>query len=155
MNLGIKVKLVGSVRMESFTSFLTRGERDAVLRKIGAILKRLTVDNLGFTGPGRPSQWAPLSPRYAKRVKRPEATLDLTGDLLRSLRVGSPDGEGIDVYTDNVYAEAHQNGNPARNLPARPFFPILPDGSPTARTQNILETTAALEIQRQMRELVK
>jgi phage gpG-like protein len=151
MDLGITVKLSGSPRINSFASFLTRGERDAILRKVGAKLKFLTVQNFGFNGTNRPSQWAPLSPRYSKRVKRSIATLELSGDLFRSLRVGEPDGNSITVSTDNKYAAAHQNGN--ERLPARPFFPITPDGSATPYAQRVLETTAALEMQAQMRRL--
>lgn len=151
MIAGITVKLSGSPRMQGFASFLTRNERDAILRKVGAKLKYLTVQNFGYAGTDRPSQWSLLSPRYAKRVKRSVATLELSGELLRSLRVSPPDGNSITVYTDNEYAEVHQKGS--RHIPARPFFPINSDGSATARTQRILETTAALEMQAQMRRV--
>lgn len=151
MDLGITVKLVGSPRMNAFASFLTRGERDAILRKLGAKLKFLTVQNFGFSGTNRSSTWSPLSPLYAKRVKRSVATLELSGDLFRSLRVSAPDGNSITVSTDSPYAETHQKGY--KHVPARPYFPILPDGSATPYAQRVLETTAAFEMQAQMRRL--
>lgn len=150
MNLGITVKISGSINIERKASFLSQGGKDRILRALGAKLKYLTVQNFGATGTDRPSEWAPLSPHYAKRVKRPIATLELSGALLRSLRVSSPEGNSISVYTDSPYAEAHQKGN--RNLLARPFFPVLPDGSATPRAQAILDTTAVQEIEKLIRE---
>lgn len=151
MNVKVTVNLSGSRSMQRFTSFLNPGERDSVLRKIGAKLKYLTILNFGFSGRNRPVNWKPLSPSYAKRVKRSVATLDLSGDLMRSIRVSAPDGNSITVSTDNEYAAAQQNGN--ARLPARPFFPITSTGELTPYARRVLETTAALEIQRLMRKL--
>lgn len=137
--------------MERFASFLTYGERNEILRALGAKFKFLTVRNFGYSGNSRPVPWKPLSKPYAKRVKRDVATLELSGELFRSLRVSPPDGRSIDVFTDNIYAEAQQNGN--KNLPARPFMPINPDGSAIPYAQRVLETTAALTLQSQMRRL--
>ncbi len=151
METNVTVKIVGNSGTTRFASFLTDNERNEVLRKIGAKLKFLTVQNFGYTGSNRPSQWAPLSEKYAKRVKRSVATMDLTGKLMRSLRVSAPDGNSITVSSDTPYDEAQQNGN--SRLPARPFFPINHDGSATPYAQRVLETTAKLAIQEQMRRL--
>ncbi len=155
MNIPIKIKLVGSQSMMRYATFLTDSERQSILRKVGAKFKYLAVQNFGYSGTDRPSPWKPLSKDYAKRVKRSTATLDLSGELLRSIRVSPPTNTSIEVYTNNTYAEAHQNGRPAGNLPKRPFFPIDSAGNATARAQRILETTAALELQRLMRQHVK
>lgn len=138
--------------MQRKIGFLSQGGKDRILRALGAKFKYLTVQNFGFTGTDRTSPWAPLTKPYAKRVKRTVATLDLTGRLFRSLRVSPPEGNSITVSSDTAYDAAHQYGNPKGNLPARPFFPVLPNGEAMPRTQRILENTASLEIQKLIRE---
>ncbi len=153
MNLPIKVKLSGSQSMLRYGSFLTTNERNVILQDLGAKLKYLTIQNFGFTGTDRPTAWPRLSPKYANRVKRTEATLEKSGDLLRSLRVGQPDGNSISVSTDSEYAEVHQRG--FGNTPPRPFFPVTRSGDLTPRAQRILDTTAAQSLQRLMKGHVK
>lgn len=139
--------------MSRYISFLTRSERDSILRRVGAKLKWLTVQNFGISGTGRPSAWKPLSKRYAKRVGRETATLEASGELMRSLRVGQPNGESITVYSDDPKAGYHQFGE--GHNPLRPFFPITTDGQLTVRARNILENEAALEVQRLMRGQIR
>lgn len=102
--------------------------------------------------------WAKLKAEGAKTKlevfgNRPHEILRDTSILLNSLSPGQlgggdgnlsyrpPSGDGGDqqvfqtlangviVGTTVPYAEAHQNGDPARNLPARPFLPVgqVPD----------------------------
>lgn len=153
MNLTIKVKLSGSEREKLRARLLTEGQRNQILRDVGAKFKLFTLQNFGATGTDRPEEWAPLSPKYAKRVKRSYATLDLKGSLFRSFTVGQPDGTSITVSSNSPYAEAHQEGN--EHLPARPFFPITSAGELTGHAQRVLETTAALSLQRLMRSGIR
>lgn len=132
---------------------IDRSARDSILRKMGATLKRDTVANFGLSGTDRPSPWKPLSKRYAKRVGRTAATLEVTGSLMRSLRIGQSDGEAITVYTDDPKAAYHQFGE--GNNPLRPFFPITPEGQLTPRARNRIETAAQLETQRILRTQIK
>lgn len=153
MNLVIRVKLSGSEREKLRAQLLTEAQRNLILKDVGAKFKYLTLQNFGVTGTDRPTEWAPLSEDYAKRVKRSYATMDLKGDLFRSFRVGQPDGTSITVSTSISYAEAQQYGTD--RMPPRPFFPITADGGLTNHAQNVLETTASLSLQRIMRGGVK
>lgn len=100
-------------------------------------------NNFGFAGEDRPAAWPELSPRYAKRhhggVTVP--TLILSGELEQSIQVESQP-EYAEVFTENEYAIAHQEGND-RGLPARPFFPMDEAGSPTNYAES--EVMAAIE----------
>lgn len=149
--VSIKVRLIDGP--SSANRIFDRSARDSILRKMGAALKLDTVSNFGITGTDRPSPWKPLSKRYAKRVGRTHATLDLTGALMRSLRVGQPDGDSITVSTDDPKAAYHQNGE--GNNPLRPFFPLLPSGQLTPRAMRRVETAAQLETQRILRAQIK
>lgn len=97
----------------------------------GAMASRLhdiVLKNIGDTGIDRPNAWAPLSKRYAKRVKRSHATLRVSGDLIRSIRSAADWSHG-EVWQDDSsveYGPAHQFGE--GHMPLRPFFPIVGDG---------------------------
>lgn len=56
-------------------------------------------------------------------------------------------GGGVIIVGTNVpYAESHQEGDPSRNLPARPFMPPTADAIPDVWWQNWLDAgTRALE----------
>jgi len=145
----IKVRLIDGPSLAN--RVIDRSARDAILRRLGAKFKFLTIQNFGNSGTDRPSPWKTLTKRYSKRVGRTNATLDLTGELMRSIRVSQPNGESITVYTDDKKSESHQFGSTNQNIPARPFFPIDGNGNPTPRGMRILETTAQLEAQRILR----
>lgn len=87
----------------------------------------VAYNNFGFKGEDRPSVWPALSYDYAKvfhngnRIPK----LQLTGDLQESIQIQESTGDGALVHTDNPYALDHQEGVPERNLPARPFFPMI------------------------------
>ena len=72
-------------------------------------------------GEYRPSEWSPLSAKYAKRVKRPYATMKLTGTMESTIKSGSDEDAGY-VTCGTEYAGAHQYGE--GKMPERPFFPI-------------------------------
>src|SRR5574343_197752 len=73
-------------------------------------LVRITKENMGDSGIDRPHEWEKLSKRYAKRLKRPHATLVLDGTLRDSVKRDDPSGNSIQVGSDVVYASAHQYG---------------------------------------------
>lgn len=86
----------------------------------------MTLSNFGIAGADRPRYWPPLSPAYAKKVGREVATLYVSGRLK-----GAVHQEGNTVSVSNAdapYALAHQFGSRKANLPARPYFPIKPNG---------------------------
>lgn len=118
----------------------------SVLRAMGAKLSFLTYQNFGFSGKDRPEPWRRLTAKYAKRVKRDSATLDLKGRLLRSLRLGQPQGNRITVTADCEYASFHQFGNPKNNLPRRAFFPVTLSGQLTPFAQRQISQAAVNEI---------
>ena len=82
----------------------------------------------GNAGQDRPIEWENLrSKKYAKRVGRTHATLELDGDLRSSVWV-LPDAEDAAIVeTSHFYAGTHQFGDPSRNIAERPFFPIIGD----------------------------
>jgi phage gpG-like protein len=114
---------------------------------MGAEFKFICVQNLGEDGIDRPSEWSDLSSKYAKRVGREYATLDLTGNLLRSIRMETFDDHST-VYVnmdDCPYAARHQFGD--EKMPKRPFFPIDENGeiTPYARQRVIDAAHEALD----------
>lgn len=83
----------------------------------------MTLANFGIAGADRPKPWVPLSPAYAKKVKRQIATLVVSGTLKNAVHV--TDKNRVEIENQDVpYAMAHQYGYATRNLPARPYFPI-------------------------------
>lgn len=120
--------------------------RRRVLQAIGARLILETRRNFGPSGVSRPEPWKPLSPKYAKRVKRPYATLDLTGKLFASFRMSVGTDE-VSCFTTGVpYAARHQWGS--GTLPARPYWPIDQQGKLTEYAQRAVTTAASLELQK-------
>ena len=83
-------------------------------------------------GEDRPISWIGLGKgvpgsKYAKKVGREVATLELDGELAASVWPVGEMEEYATVSTTNQYASAHQWGE--GNQPPRPFFPITgPEG---------------------------
>ena len=103
----------------------------------------ITRNNFGMSGEDRPTEWPPLSERYAKKVDRDYATLFVSGDLEASINWSAANQEYSEVWSDSPLATVHQWGE--GRCPARPFMPILKSGELTeyARLQ---VTDAALQI---------
>jgi phage virion morphogenesis protein len=79
--------------------------------------------------------WAPLSPFYQKtKPKHKDLILTLNGYLRGTLAYQASPHE-LRLGSPMVYAAQHQFGNPARNLPARPFL-----GLSEADRQEIIAT---------------
>jgi phage gpG-like protein len=117
-----------------------------VLGAMAARFKFMCMQNLGATGIDRPSQWDLLSPKYAKRVGRDYATLELTGQLMQSIRMQTHD-DFSEVFVepdDCPYAARHQFGDD--KMPARPFFPMTEAGlTPMAEAEVLAAATDMLE----------
>ena len=84
--------------------------------------REIVMENFGETGTDRPEEWPALSPKYAKRVGREEATLFVTGTLMNSVEIDPYNPDAAVVSTKCSYAMAHQYGE--GNMPKRPFFPM-------------------------------
>jgi phage virion morphogenesis protein len=97
---------------------------------IGMDLLRSVDKN--FDAEGRPSAWAPWSPAYGKwrAENKPGKILTRDARLRRSI-TSDPDGKGITLGTNVVYAAAQQFGmrrgakrRGKVTLPARPFLVV-------------------------------
>jgi len=111
--------------------FVRSGVVQQIVGAMGAEFKMMCVENLGETGTTRPDTWPALSEDYAKKVKRDYATLYVTGNLHRSIKM-NVFSDYARVYVDPSdcwYAEYHQFG--VGKMPPRPFFPINGDGDIT------------------------
>lgn len=120
-----------------------------VQNSMAARYQQIVRRNFGFTGIDRPRKWALLSPSYARRVHRKVATLHVTGALKAAVKTENTSGsKPARVFASNAdvpYALAHQYGNPKNNLPARPYFPMKSDGTPTPYTRAEMEKIAERE----------
>ncbi len=119
--MNVSVSFKPTELRQAFRAPLSPQQQRRILGVMGATFKRIVISNFGATGADRPTPWPPLSKPYAKRVKRPYATLELRGRLFRSVKLTVTD-ESATVFTDSPYAEAHQWG--IGKMPVRPFFPM-------------------------------
>jgi len=119
-----------------------QGRKRLLFQMIGDVYD-LTVKTFGANGENRPAHWNKLKPKYAREYHGGDRTptLILTGKMLASFR--HTVGENKATLTNTVpYADAHQFGEEFRGLPARPYYPVTPDGESL--------TTFALERQREI-----
>ncbi len=132
-----------------------RNARAALASAGGAVV---SMAQRAFTNPSqRPSEWAPLHPKtLAARAwrgrKGTRPLLDSTM-LQKSIRVVKADNASVTVGSDRragsySLAAIHQYGAPRARIPARPFFPIRPDGglTPLARRRFEVALKAGLRI---------
>ena len=92
------------------------------------------------------------------------APLKKTGALWQSIKISSLTNNSVTVSSDRKYAAIHQLGgrigphqmtskkgkswmHPGSNIPARPFFAFLPDGSPTPTAVKKLEAVLRDKLQ--------
>lgn len=80
--------------------------------------------------------WAELSPDYQKRKRRNRDKILVLDGWLRQLHYIANDAE-LDLGTDRIYGATHQFGDPARNIPARPFLGL--DEAERATVLDLLE----------------
>ena len=105
-------------------------------------------ENFGASGSFRIHEWAKLSAAYARRVNRDYATLNVTGKLRSAIKKSSSEVNGrVSVSKGECdYALAHQYGYEKNNLPARPYFPIRPDGSVLGSVKQLVIASAKLAL---------
>jgi phage gpG-like protein len=114
-----------SPQISSIIKTFNRSGMNRILRFAGEEFIRQTKS--GFRSPGgkyKAKPWPALSPAYAKRIGSKQATLHRTGALYNSIKMNSPKGTYVEIYTKSPYGAAHQFGVRSRHLPARPFFPV-------------------------------
>lgn len=93
----------------------------------------LNETKLNFMNEGRPA-WAALSERTLARRGSASAKLRVSDTLYNSIQAfHSSDEAG--VGTNVVHGPTHQYGDPERNIPARPYFPITSDGKLTPEAE--------------------
>lgn len=90
----------------------------------------ITLSNIGVSGEDRPAAWPPLSKNYIRYLKRksfgtPLIPTELRKGTLRSSITIQTNHNSTTVYSNNPYIAAQQYGDAKRNLPARPFFPVM------------------------------
>ena len=123
------------------------------LAEIGEYLLEATEDRFAaqVDPAGRP--WAPLSPRYRKKKRRHQDLILVLDGYLKGTfpyrDVGGRAASGtkaeakrvsasrLEIGSNRVYAATHQLGDPARNIPARPFLGLA--GADKAEMLQILE----------------
>ena len=118
----------------------------------------VSMTQRAFTNPSlRPAGWDGLAARTlagrAKRGRKGTRPLLDSTLLQKSIRVVGADNASVTVGSDRragsySLAAIHQYGAPRRKIPARPFFPIRPDGSltPLARRRFAAALRAALRL---------
>ena len=93
-------------------------DRKPILEAMG--LQMVSITKRAFSDPSlRPMPWAP------RKDTKPHSLLRKSGALWQSIRVGELTNDHVDIRSDRVYAAAQQLGYAPRNLPPRPFFPII------------------------------
>jgi phage gpG-like protein len=104
------------------------GRRRLLFQLIGDVFD-VTVLNLGPEGIARPDQWAALTEKYAQEKHGGDRTptLILSGELKEGFRT-EINTEFATLTNIVDYATEHQFGEPYRNLPARPFYPVDENG---------------------------
>ena len=104
-------------------AFNQQGRRKLLLSAGQEFLRQIR-SNLSTNTKYKEKQWPPLSPKYAKRVGRSQATLKQSGALYRSIQMNSPRKNWVEIYTKSPYAATHFMGDKRRNIPQRNFFPM-------------------------------
>jgi len=131
--------------------------------KMAEAFQDMAIKNLGdATGEqDRPIKWDGLKEKYAKRIGRSHATLYLdpaeaaivraeSGKLMESIVISQNNADAAVVSSDCEYAVTHQDGDISRNIPARPFFPIINGEVTSYTTAKCLEACKA-EMERSLR----
>lgn len=70
--------------------------------------------------------WLPLSPAYQKAKPQNKDKILVLRGYLKNLHY-QVKSNGLELGTDKMYAATQQFGDPARNIPARPFLGISQD----------------------------
>lgn len=131
----IDIVKAGGFGLDAKKAALSRPEK--ALQAGGLVI--VSLAHRAFSEPSlRPEGWRPLSSSTLQRRKqegRGSAILMKTGELSRSPRIGQVTSS-VTVVSDRKYAAYHQLGT--KRMPARPFFPFMADGRPTARAKEFV-----------------
>lgn len=117
-------------------------------------LADICVNNLGYEGQDRPSEWPILSKGYANAYHDGDRTptLELYGNLREAIQIDPSNGEYSRVFCDSgmaPYAADHQWG--LNGQKKRPFFPLIGDESSSVLTpfaESEVTNAAAMEVER-------
>lgn len=161
MSIHIDVQIADEITplLRQLQAKLSGSQMTSAMRSIGIGIAALT--KRAFDDPSlRPSAWP------AKKDGS-TATLRRKGMLWRSPRVTSAAANQVTVGSDRPYAGIHQLGYSGQvqvpshtrrgNVPvrahtrsltmlARPFFPVAPDGTPTAHAQQTIREVLAAHL---------
>jgi phage gpG-like protein len=118
----------------------------AILAAVGETVALITRENFGEWGVDRPEAWPALSKKYAKKVKRPYATLFVTGDLYNSIQSLPPTNDSVTVIAADEKASWHQLGE--GHNPPRPFFPVTADERLTPYAEAAILAAIEQELER-------
>lgn len=94
---------------------------DLALQGESQTRRRISEEKTGPDG----DAWPEWSDRYAATRHGGQSLLESEGHLIASLESGA-DADTAWWGSDLVYAATHQFGDPARNIPARPYLGISP-----------------------------
>lgn len=101
------------------------GDIRPVLEAVGQIMQSGTQQRFIDQQAPDGTPWAALSPvTIARRRARGNGGVQIlrdTGRLMNSISY-QVQGESVTVFTNVEYAGTHQQGDPARHIPERPFF---------------------------------
>lgn len=96
----------------------TQPNRQASIAMYGWLIRN--YDREGATIGG----WAPLSPRtIAEKKKLGKEKMLVRSGAMRQSFVPFHTKDNAGVGSELSYSKAHEDGNPSRNLPARPMLP--------------------------------
>ena len=144
LDLNLKVRGgLTSANVHKLARALSDAGRRQINQAIGSELIALAEDTFGIDGQNRPEPWHPLSPKYQKAIGYyGPPTLVLTRSMFESFGIHTATSYGVTVTNSSDYAEEHQHGAPARNLPRRGFFPITLGGQLTDHAKTELNRAA-------------
>lgn len=121
MNIEVKVDTKGlEQKLADFPVRLAAAQK-RILEYIGAAVKSRTTEAFR-TASFRPSPWAPRK----NNADPGRPLLYKHGDLQQNFRSVVTGPDTVVVGTKVKYAAFHQHGT--KKMPARPFFPVGPDG---------------------------
>ena len=97
------------------------GDLTPVFRDLGEALQVSHRERLTRAVAPDGASWPDLSPKYRARKKKNKDKLLVLDGWLRELHYqAAPDA--LRIGTTQLYGATHQFGDPARNIPARPFL---------------------------------
>lgn len=121
------------------------------LTAMGTVL--VSLAKRSFNEPGvRALPWAPLAASTVREKQKKgysEGILKRSGLLFRSPRVISTTNTMVTVGSDRPYAKYHQLGT--KKMPARPIFPVTPDGKLTPQAATLVRAAATLALKAEIK----